>query len=36
MTTVELFPVDIYNQKTIRQDHPPGRVNREGGEYERA
>jgi hypothetical protein len=24
MATVELFPMDIYNQKTIQQGHPPG------------
>src|SRR5438132_958782 len=34
MTTIELFPVDIHNQKTIRQGHPPDRTNREGGEYD--
>jgi heterodisulfide reductase subunit A-like polyferredoxin len=33
MTTVELFPADIYNQKTIRQGHPPDWINRDGGEY---
>src|SRR6266851_2454474 len=34
MTTIELFPVDIHNQKTIRQGHPPDWTNREGGEYD--
>ena len=34
MTVVELFPADVHNQKTIRQGHPPGWVNREGGEYD--
>src|SRR3989442_11431328 len=34
MTTIELFPADIYNQKTIQQGHPPGWTNREGGEYD--
>jgi len=34
MTTIELFPADIYNQKTIDQGHPPGWTNREGGEYD--
>ena len=34
MTTVELFPADIYNQKTIRQGHPPDWINRDGGEYD--
>ena len=34
MTTVELFPADIHNQKTIQQGHPPGWTNREGGEYD--
>jgi pyruvate/2-oxoglutarate dehydrogenase complex dihydrolipoamide dehydrogenase (E3) component len=34
MTTIELFPVDIYNQKTIRQGHPPDWTNRGGGEYD--
>src|SRR5262249_41137505 len=34
MTTIELFPVDIYNQKTIHQGHPPDWTNREGGEYD--
>jgi mercuric reductase len=33
MTTVELFPADIYNQKTIQQGHPPDWINRDGGEY---
>jgi hypothetical protein len=30
MTTIQLFPDDSYNQKTIRQGHPPGRTNRKG------
>jgi pyruvate/2-oxoglutarate dehydrogenase complex dihydrolipoamide dehydrogenase (E3) component len=34
MTTVELFPADIHNQKTISQGHPPGWTNRKGGEYD--
>src|SRR5215831_10992729 len=34
MTTIELFPADIYNQKTIRQGHPPDWTNRGGGEYD--
>jgi len=34
MTTIELFPVDIYNQKTIHQGHPPDWTNRGGGEYD--
>ena len=34
MTVIELFPTDIYNQKTISQGHPPGRTNRKGGEYD--
>jgi pyruvate/2-oxoglutarate dehydrogenase complex dihydrolipoamide dehydrogenase (E3) component len=34
MTTIQLFPDDSYNQKTIRQGHPPGRTNRKGGEYD--
>jgi NADPH-dependent 2,4-dienoyl-CoA reductase/sulfur reductase-like enzyme len=34
MTTVKLFPEDIYNQKTISQGHPPGWTNRQGGEYD--
>ena len=34
MSSVELFPADIYNQKTIRQGHPPDWVNRNGGEYD--
>src|SRR5712671_546344 len=34
MTTVELFPADIYNQKTIQQGHPPDWINRDGGEYD--
>jgi pyruvate/2-oxoglutarate dehydrogenase complex dihydrolipoamide dehydrogenase (E3) component len=33
MITVELFPADIYNQKTIRQGHPPDWINRDGGQY---
>ncbi len=34
MTTVELFPADIYNQKTIQQGHPPDWINRDGGDYD--
>ncbi|MET7400557.1 FAD-dependent oxidoreductase [Dactylosporangium sp. NPDC005572] len=34
MTTVELYPDDVYNQRTIRQGHPPDWVNRDGGEYD--
>jgi pyruvate/2-oxoglutarate dehydrogenase complex dihydrolipoamide dehydrogenase (E3) component len=34
MTTVKLFPADIYNQKTIQQGHPPEWTNRQGGEYD--
>src|ERR1700736_534969 len=34
MATTELFPDDIYNQKTIRQGHPPDWTNRKGGEYD--
>jgi pyruvate/2-oxoglutarate dehydrogenase complex dihydrolipoamide dehydrogenase (E3) component len=34
MTAVELFPADIYNQKTISQGHPPDWTNRTGGEYD--
>jgi pyruvate/2-oxoglutarate dehydrogenase complex dihydrolipoamide dehydrogenase (E3) component len=34
MTTVELFPADIHNQKTIQQGHPPDWTNRKGGEYD--
>jgi len=34
MTTIELFPADIYNQKTLRQGHPPDWTNRKGGEYD--
>lgn len=34
MTTIQLFPDDSYNQKTIRQGHPPGRTNRTGGDYD--
>jgi pyruvate/2-oxoglutarate dehydrogenase complex dihydrolipoamide dehydrogenase (E3) component len=34
MTTVELFPADIHNQKTIQQGHPPGWTNRAGGDYD--
>jgi hypothetical protein len=32
MATTELFPDDIYNQKTIRQGHPPDWTNRKGGD----
>jgi hypothetical protein len=34
MTTIELFPADIHNQKTIQQGHPPSWTNRAGGEYD--
>ena len=34
MTTIELFPVDIHNQKTIQQGHPPSWANRAGGAYD--
>ena len=34
MTTIELFPADSHNQKTIQQGHPPGWTNRAGGEYD--
>jgi Pyridine nucleotide-disulphide oxidoreductase len=34
MTTVELFPADSYNQKTLQQGHPPGWTNRAGGDYD--
>jgi pyruvate/2-oxoglutarate dehydrogenase complex dihydrolipoamide dehydrogenase (E3) component len=34
MTTIELFPADIHNQKTIQQGHPPSWTNRPGGEYD--
>ena len=34
MAAVELFPADIYNQKTISQGHPPGWTNGEGGEFD--
>src|SRR5499427_5082717 len=34
MTTIELFPVDIHNQETIQQGHPPDWANRAGGEYD--
>ena len=34
MTTIELFPTDVYNQKTIQQGHPPSWANRAGGEYD--
>src|SRR5262247_4300397 len=34
MTTIQLFPEDIYNQKTLQQGHPPGWTNRAGGEYD--
>jgi len=34
MAVVELFPADIYNQKTIQQGHPPDWINRDGGEYD--
>ncbi|MEV5085429.1 FAD-dependent oxidoreductase [Streptomyces sp. NPDC056159] len=34
MTTIELYPDDVHNQRTIRQGHPPDWVNREGGDYD--
>jgi pyruvate/2-oxoglutarate dehydrogenase complex dihydrolipoamide dehydrogenase (E3) component len=34
MQTVQLFPMDIYNQKTIQQGHPPEWNNRNGGDYD--
>src|SRR3984893_8709385 len=34
MTTVELFPMDTHNQKTIQQGRPSGWTNREGGDYD--
>jgi pyruvate/2-oxoglutarate dehydrogenase complex dihydrolipoamide dehydrogenase (E3) component len=34
MATIELYPDDVYNQRTIQQGHPPGWVNREGGDYD--
>jgi pyruvate/2-oxoglutarate dehydrogenase complex dihydrolipoamide dehydrogenase (E3) component len=34
MTTVELFPADVYNERTIQQGHPPDWTNRRGGEYD--
>jgi pyruvate/2-oxoglutarate dehydrogenase complex dihydrolipoamide dehydrogenase (E3) component len=34
MATVQLFPMDTYNQKTIQQGHPPAWTNRNGGEYD--
>ena len=34
MTTIELYPDDVYNQRTIRQGHPSDWVNREGGDYD--
>jgi pyruvate/2-oxoglutarate dehydrogenase complex dihydrolipoamide dehydrogenase (E3) component len=34
MATVQLFPMDIYNEKTIQQGHPPGWNNRKGGDYD--
>jgi hypothetical protein len=34
MTTIELFPADIHNQRTIQQGHPPSWTNRAGGEYD--
>lgn len=32
--TIELFPADAHNQKTINQGHPPGWINGDGGEYD--
>ncbi|MFG2039072.1 FAD-dependent oxidoreductase [Dactylosporangium sp. NPDC048998] len=34
MRTIELYPDDVYNQRTIRQGHPSDWVNREGGDYD--
>ncbi|WP_426513063.1 FAD-dependent oxidoreductase [Dactylosporangium sp. McL0621] len=34
MTTIELYPDDVFNRRTIRQGHPPDWVNREGGDYD--
>ncbi|WP_432838263.1 FAD-dependent oxidoreductase [Dactylosporangium sp. CA-092794] len=34
MRTIELYPDDVYNQRTIRQGHPFDWVNREGGDYD--
>lgn len=34
MTTLELYPDDVHNQRTIRQGHPADWVNREGGDYD--
>jgi pyruvate/2-oxoglutarate dehydrogenase complex dihydrolipoamide dehydrogenase (E3) component len=34
MTTVELFPADIHNQRTINQSHPSNWQNPPGGDYE--
>ncbi|GAA4577761.1 FAD-dependent oxidoreductase [Planotetraspora kaengkrachanensis] len=34
MTTIELYPDDVHNQRTIRQGHPSDWVNREGGDYD--
>jgi pyruvate/2-oxoglutarate dehydrogenase complex dihydrolipoamide dehydrogenase (E3) component len=34
MTSIELYPDDVHNQRTIRQGHPPDWVNREGGDYD--
>src|SRR5215470_12307632 len=34
MTTIELYPDDVHNRRTIRQGHPPDWVNREGGDYD--
>ena len=34
MTTTELYPDDVHNQRTIRLGHPPDWVNREGGDYD--
>ena len=34
MTTIELFPSDIHDQKTLQQGHPPEWTNRAGGEYD--
>ncbi len=34
MVCVELFPPDIYNERTTSQGHPQNRVNRKGGDYD--
>ncbi|WP_433200999.1 FAD-dependent oxidoreductase [Dactylosporangium sp. CS-047395] len=32
--TIKLYPDDEHNRRTIRQGHPPGWVNRDGGDYD--